>query len=34
MLKTVIFQIIQFGISKQFKYKQGLIVKNISSSYI
>ena len=27
MSKTVIFQIIQFSISTQFKYKYGLIVK-------
>ena len=34
MSKTVLFQIIQFSISTQFKYKYGLIVKNISiSSY-
>ena len=34
MSKTVLFQIIQFGISTQFKCKYGLIVKVISiSSY-
>ena len=34
MLKTVQFQIIQFSISTQFKYKYSLIVKNVSiSSY-
>ena len=34
MLKSVPFQTIQFIISKQFKYKYSLIVKNISiSSY-
>ena len=34
MSKTVPFQTIQFSISMQFKYKYGLIVKNISiSSY-
>ena len=34
ILKTVQFQIIQFNISTQFKYKYSLIVKNISvSSY-
>ena len=34
MSKTLQFQIIQLGISTQFKYKYGLIVKNISiSSY-
>ena len=34
MSKTVLFQIIQFSISTQFKCKYGLIVKNISiSSY-
>ena len=32
MSKTVQFQIIQFSISTQFKYKYGLIVKNISIS--
>ena len=32
--KTVPFQKIQFSVSTQFKYKYGLIVKNISiSSY-
>ena len=32
--KTLTFQTIQFSISSQFKYKYGLIVKNISiSSY-
>ena len=30
MSKTVLFQIIQFSISTQFKCKYGLIVKNIS----
>ena len=30
MSKTVQFHIIQFSISTQFKYKYGLIVKNIS----
>ena len=30
MSKTVQFQIIQFSISTQFKYKYSLIVKNIS----
>ena len=29
-VKTVLFQIIQFSISTEFKYKYGLIVKNIS----
>ena len=34
MSKTIQFQIIQFSISRQFKYKYSLIVKNISiSSY-
>ena len=34
MSKTVQFQIIQFSIGTQFKYKYGLIVKNFfSSSY-
>ena len=34
MSKTVQFQTIQFNISTQFKYKYGLIVKNVSiSSY-
>ena len=34
MSKTVLFQIIQLSISTQFKFKYGLIVKNISiSSY-
>ena len=34
MSKTVLFQIIQFSISMQFKCKYGLIAKNISiSSY-
>ena len=32
MSKTVQFQIIQFSISTQFKYKYSLIVKNISIS--
>ena len=33
--KTVLFEIIQFSINMQFKYKYGLIVKNISySSYV
>ena len=32
--KTILFQIFQFSISTQFKYKYGLIVKDISiSSY-
>ena len=30
--KTVPFQIIQFSISKQFKYKYGLIVKKIDGA--
>ena len=30
MSKTVLFQIIQFSMSTQFKYKYGLIAKNIS----
>ena len=30
MSKTVLFQIIQFNIGTQFKFKYGLIVKNIS----
>ena len=34
MSKTILFEIIQFIISMQFKYKYSLIVKNISiSSY-
>ena len=34
MLKTFQFQIIQFSLSTQFKYKYSLIMKNISiSSY-
>ena len=34
MTKTVLFEIIQFSISTQFKCKYGLIVKDISiSSY-
>ena len=34
MSKTVLFQISQLSISTQFKYKNGLIVKNVSiSSY-
>ena len=32
MSKTVQFQIIQFSVSTQFKYKYSLIVKNISIS--
>ena len=32
MSKTVLFQIIQFSISTDFKFKYGLIVKNISIS--
>ena len=32
MTKTVQFQIIQFSISTQYKYKYSLIVKNISFS--
>ena len=31
--KTVLFQMIQFRISTQFKFKYGLIVKNIILSY-
>ena len=33
MSKSVLFQIIQFSISKQFKFKYGLLVKNIILSY-
>ena len=33
-MKIVLFQTVQFSISKQFEYKYSLIVKNISiSSY-